>query len=199
MTVQTSYYQKAVRAEEKINALVSLRTATPSDLHRKYRLLAPSSMYLVASHFVKDSATVVWSLTTKWEMFKIFNKALTSVQNPVPEKMMTAIDAAILDQRKIARLKKLYAVLLDPGKQQSEKTSAYKRIEQEDKTFFNEIKHCIWAAHGAKEDAGIDFSDRKIDSEPADAKQVAVIKKMMWILKNGYSDCKEHETLFENI
>jgi len=204
MSVQitNSPYEKTKEVENQLSDLYSLKSTQPSDFRNKYRLLSPNSMYLVASHFYKsDCETIWWCCATKWRIFKLFDKTLQNeqvTQKNMP-KIMASIDHAIQDQRNITFLKRLNAVLLDKGKGPQEKTDAFRYIERENSLLFDQIKYCILVANEENPDAGLDFPDRIINCEPDAPLQKAVIKQMIKVLKDGYSDCKRNPGFFRNL
>ncbi len=198
MSIQAADSRKILKAEAELTALQSLRSSTPSEMRNKYRLLSRTSMYLIASHYCNS---ISWYITPKWDMFADFDKALKTMQTTqnIPQRIMQAIDHTIQDQCKITFLKRLNAVLSDRSKSIEDKRNTYRNIANENYSFFDQIKHCIWVAHGANANAGIDFADRKIQNEPDSPIQLAVIKKMIFVLKQGYSDCIKHSSMFRNL
>lgn len=196
MAIQSlsTHNHSAQKAENNLAALQSLKSVSLSELPQKYHLLAPNSMYLIASHYYNPTT---WLITSKWDMFKKFDKALkdAQVRSSNQEQIMKSIDNAIQDQSRITRLKKLGAVLLNKSIGTQDKATAYRTIKTEDNTLFEHIKHCIWVAHGENPNAGLDFADKKIDEEPDATVQLSVIRKMTKLLKDGYSDCKKYSFL----
>jgi hypothetical protein len=181
-------YPSHIKAKNNLTALEGLKQTGAENKWNQYRLLPTTPMYLVASRYCAQER-VGWSLTSKWDMFNFFDNALKNCVNPQSlGKINTAIDGAIIDQRKIFVLKATRSVLLDSSKTPTDKTNAYLSIRDSDPAFFENIKNAIWVAHGASPNAGLNFADTKIEKEPAAPLQLAVLKKMASTIKAGYTD-----------
>ncbi|MGD0664312.1 MAG: hypothetical protein ABSA17_01100 [Rhabdochlamydiaceae bacterium] len=187
--VEESGYDKWEKAESALKSLEALNKAPSANFRNEYRLLSPTPMYLVASHYNEGWG---WSIMTKWGMFEVFDKALQSGKNE--SKITQSVSCAIQDQRNIVLLTKLKAVLADPTKTTIAKADAYRGLEKSNSALFKQIKDCIFEA--AK---GTPAFNATIENEPDDPLHQAVIKKMIWILEEGYVDCNKHLSFFDNL
>src|ERR1700722_9038171 len=181
-------YPSHVKARNNLAFLEGMKQLSASGLRDTYRLLPTTPMYLVASRYYAQEG-VGWSLTSKWDMFKFFYRALKNCVNQQSlDKIKTAIEGAIIDQRRIFVLKTAHFILSDASKTSRDKTNAYLSIRDNDPAFCENIKNAIWVAHGASINAGLNFADTKIENEPASPLHLAVITKMASALKAGYTD-----------
>jgi len=152
------YQGKWKKAEENLKRLEELLLINdPALLREKYRLLPLSPLYLVASHYTTDR--IAWSVKTKWNLFKIFDKDMREGSNP--EGVRSAITAAAACQRDIALLRKIFAAVMDPSKKTTDKSLVCSEVKQQCPSLYAQIKRCLWAANNNNPD----LKDREVEKD----------------------------------
>jgi hypothetical protein len=187
---------KMLKAINNLRALNNLRESNDKERWSVYRQLPKSAMYLVASHYSRDNWN--WAITSKWDLFAIFDKSLKPSERHNAPKIRDAMDKAIETQSKVVALRRLFSQL-HGGPRDFSTTTKSQRYYDINVDLLDQLKHCIWAAHGMDPNAGIDFADRQIQTKPDSQIQFEVIEKAIRLLKDGYTDLRIHERSFLEI
>lgn len=159
-----------------------------AELHNSYRLLSPSSMFLIASHYEERGPESLISLI-KWESFKVFDKSLKNSEN-LP-KAQKAIQKTIVDLSNIAILRRLFAILMDETINAQEKTDAYLQIDKTNSSLFAQIKHCLSVAKKENSETTPDTNESDVQLKQT------VITQMIWGIKQGLINCNHYDFLFK--
>ncbi len=192
-SINNVFYLKHSKSQQKLEALQSLEKTKDDQLWTQCRLLPRGPLYLISSHFAvekKGMTQISWAFKTKWDLFKIFDKSLQ--KNEDLQIVKNAIGKAIQDQKNIVLLRKLYAVLMDDTKSISEKQVAFQEIAQIKPSLDGQIKHCLTVSKQFKQKPL-----EVITGNPEYLKHIqTTIHRMIWVIKQGYTDCSKHETFF---
>jgi hypothetical protein len=155
------------------------------DIWKSYRLLPLQPAYLIASHYQYEEGG--WSLKTKWNLYVQFDKALHN--NKSPGKISSSIASALETQQKIVVLQQMLAALEDKSKTLQDKVCAYKDLKKDYPQLYQDILHKIEIAKGRS--TSQEEIEVEISRQP-DGCSKAVIKKMLYLYREGYPRLGDH-------
>ena len=194
-TIQThrlNNYEKWEKAQQQLPQIQSLQDCAPSQLYEKYRLLPTNLLYLTASNYGLAENTLLWNFSTQWKLIKIFDKKVKNGED-LP-KVKEAIAKTIIDQNNIIDLRELYAVLTNDSETVENKSKAFSKVAKNNADLFEQIKYCLSLKFKKFPNAG---SPEEIIQKLPNAKGTLIaVKQMIWVLKQGYRDCRNHSTFF---
>lgn len=166
---------------EKFKESFQTPNAKVQDIWTRYRLLPMQSQHLIASHSRYESCG--WSLMTRWQIVKEFDKALVKGEN-LP-KLSALIDSAIATQKKVIDLEKLFAVLKSDSATNDEKIQAFQLVIKENPDLGKEIHHKIaFVYQKAALHPGTFHSDKSVEHQ--------VVKEMLYLYTEGHPRLADH-------